>query len=123
MARRQPRKAVSKIVLAGVLVLGFVNQAKADLTFAEWAKGPADGRAIYTAGVMDTVGVYAEALGFLDRWKKCLADQRMSVGEIGEGALAFSKRRPIMNSQPAPAVFIAFMNERCELSIKSPLEH
>lgn len=110
-------------MLVGIFVLSLVNQAKADLTFAEWAKGPADGRAVYTAGVMDTVGVYAEALGFLDRWKKCLADQRMSVAEIGEGALALSKRQPIMNRQPAPAVFIAFMNKRCGLSIKSPLGH
>jgi hypothetical protein len=38
-----------------------------DLTFAQWASGPPDKRAIYVAGVMETVGVYAQTLGFLDK--------------------------------------------------------
>jgi hypothetical protein len=51
-----------------VVVVCLSTPAKSDLTFAQWASGPPDKRAIYTAGVLETVGVYAEVLGFVSQW-------------------------------------------------------
>lgn len=92
------------------------SPAFADLTFAQWARGPVDKRAIYVAGVMETVGVYAEVLGFVDGWTKCLATLRLSHGAVSEGALQFATERGGMDSEPAPAVLIAYMNQRCRLN-------
>jgi hypothetical protein len=95
----------------------FTNQAEADLTFTQWASGPPDKRAIYVAGVMETVGVYAEVLGFVGRWSKCLETQKLNFGAVGDGALEYAKKHPFMKDQPAPAVMIAYMNELCGLTI------
>jgi hypothetical protein len=96
---------------------GFITvPANADLTFAEWAKGPPDKRVIYTAGVVETVGVYAEALGFVEQWKKCLQRSQLSYGAVGEGALAFAKKHGNMDHEPAPGVIVAYINEPCGLS-------
>jgi hypothetical protein len=94
----------------------WVTPASADITFAQWAAGPADGRAIYVAGVLETVGVYSEVLGFKDRWRKCLADRHLSYGGVGIAAVEYAKSHPLMNTQPAPAVFIIYMNEICGLN-------
>lgn len=105
------------IVIVIVAVAALACPAKADLTFAQWAAGPVDKRAIYTAGVMETVGVYAEVLGFVDRWTKCLETQRLSYGAIGESVLEFAKQNPQLNKEPAPAVLIAYMNQRCGFTV------
>lgn len=99
-----------------VIFICFRREAHADLTFSQWASGPADKRAIYTAGVIETVGVYAEVLGFVESWKQCLSKEKLTYGAISEGALEFAKKNPAMDGQPAPAVFIAFMNVRCGLT-------
>lgn len=106
-------RAVKLLMLAVMGTISYPGPVWADLTFAQWSSGPPDKRAIYTAGVLETVGVYSEVLGFVDRWKKCLATQKLSYGEVGEGALAFAKSHGNMNNEPAPAVIIAYMNERC----------
>ena len=110
----------SKYITTATALFGqvawFSTAARADLTFAEWAKGPADKRAIYTAGVLETVGVYAEVLGFLDKWKRCLETSQLSYGAVGEGAVAFAKKQGNLDAQPAPAVIVTFMNEKCGLS-------
>jgi hypothetical protein len=93
------------------------SPANADLTFAQWATGPADKRAIYTAGVLGTLGVYAEVLGFVDRWKKCMETRKVTYGEVGKGTLEFAKKRENMDNEPAPAVMIAYMNERCGFTV------
>jgi hypothetical protein len=110
------RSLASLTISLGLLVL-LTAPVSADLTFAQWVRGPADKRAIYTAGVMATVGVYAEVLGFVDRWEKCLATLRLSYGAIGEGAIEFAKKKGGMDDQPAPSVLIVYMNERCGFTV------
>jgi hypothetical protein len=101
-------------VLAGIFVfLSLCAPAVADLTFAEWAKGPPDKRAIYTAGVVETIGTYAEALGFVDKWKQCLARLNLSYGAVGDGAISFAKNNGGMDNQPAPGVIVVYMNTMC----------
>jgi len=100
--------------LASIFVFVLLcTPASADLTFAEWAKGPPDKRAVYTAGVIETIGAYSEVLGFVDKWKKCLERLKLSYGAVGEGALAFAKNNGGMDTQPAPGVIIVYMNTMC----------
>lgn len=106
-------RVLKLLLLASVWIVSLPNLASADLIFAQWAKGPADKRAIYIAGVVETAGVYSEILGYVDRWKKCLGTLNLSYGEIDNGALEFAKKHEFMNSQPAPAVIIAYVNNRC----------
>jgi len=91
------------IVCVMCCAFGATN-ARADLTFSQWARGPSEG-----------LGVYAEVLGFLDRWKLCLSSQKLSFSAIGEGVVLYAKANPIMESQPAAAVILAFINDRCGL--------
>lgn len=108
----------SKPLIIALLVAGYSsNPAYADLTFSQWVSGPLDKRAIYTAGVMETVGVYAEVLGFVDRWKKCLETQKLTYGAVVEGVVDYAKKRGSMDNEPAPAVMIAYMNERCGFKV------
>src|ERR1700694_4241291 len=92
-----------------------------DLTFAQWASGPADKRAIYVAGVMETVGVYAQTLGFLDKWSSCLTRLKLSYGDVSDGAIAFAAKNEMFQKEPAPAVMIAYMNAQCGLLAFKPL--
>ena len=108
-----------KLFIVSVALVLSTAAAEADLTFAQWSDGPSDKRAIYTAGVMEAVGVYAESLGFASRWSACLERLRLSYGEIGEGTLAFAKLHPELNKEPAPAVIIAYMNQRCGFTAPS----
>lgn len=107
---------MKRLILAAFICACVSSSARADLTFSQWASGPADKRALYAAGVLETVGVYAEVLGFVESWKQCLSKEKLTYGAISEGALEFAKKNPVMDSQPAPAVFIAFMNVRCGLT-------
>ena len=100
-----------------MVVVCLSTPAGSDLTFAQWASGPPDKRAIYTAGVLETVGVYAEVLGFVGQWAKCLQELKLSYGAAAEGALDYAKKQHNLDSQPAPAVIIAYMNERCGFTV------
>jgi hypothetical protein len=99
------------------LIVCFSTPVNSDLTFAQWASGPPDKRAIYTAGVLETVGVYAEVLGFVGQWAKCLQELKLSYGAVAEGALEYAKKHRNLDSQPTPAVLIAYMNERCGFTV------
>jgi hypothetical protein len=109
-------RAATSTAMLGLIVC-FSTPANSDLTFAQWASGPLDKRAIYTAGVMETVGVYAEVLGFVDRWAKCLEKSKFSYGAVAEGAVDYAKKHHNLDSQPAPAVLIAYMKEHCGLTV------
>ena len=108
---------MQKVAIAATLLIALVSPSRADLTFAQWASGPPDKRAIYTAGVMETVGVYAEVLGFVDRWTKCLETIGLTYGAVADGALELVNKNPQLNKEPAPAVLIAYMNERCGFTV------
>jgi hypothetical protein len=110
---------VSVLGLYGFVVLSAVP-AHADLTFAQWAAGSADKRAIYVAGVMETVGVYAQILGFVDRWSSCLSKLKLSYGDVSEGTLAFAAKNNAMQREPAPSVMIAYMNAQCGFLVFKP---
>jgi hypothetical protein len=56
-------------------------------------------------------------LGFVDRWAKCLEKSKLSYGAVAEGALDYAKKHQNLDSQPAPAVLIAFMNEHCGFTV------
>jgi hypothetical protein len=109
--------------LAVLACYGFVVSpaGAGDLTFSQWASGPPDKRAIYVAGVMETVGVYAQTLGFLDKWSSCLSRLKLSYGDVSDGAVAFAAKNETFQKEPAPAVMIAYMNARCGLLVSKPV--
>lgn len=111
-----------------IMVLGFcglmVGPASAgDLTFGQFASGPPDERrALYVAGVMETVGVYAQTLGFLDKWSACLSRLKMTYGDVTDGAIAFASKNEGFKKEPAPAIIIAYMNAQCGLLVFKPID-
>jgi sorbitol-specific phosphotransferase system component IIC len=107
------RRAFIRLVISLAVISLFVNAAVADLTFERWAKGPRDGKAIYVAGVLDTIGVFAEILGNVDAFKRCLEEKKISYGTFGEAAVSFVSSRPELWSQPAPAVLVMYLSSLC----------
>lgn len=69
---------MKRLILAAFICACVSSSARADLTFSQWASGPADKRALYAAGVLETVGVYAEVLGFVESWKQCLSKEKLT---------------------------------------------
>jgi hypothetical protein len=69
---------------------------------------------------METVGVYAQTLGFLDKWSSCLSRLKLSYGDVSDGATAFAAKKEMLQKEPAPAVMIAYMNAQCGLLVFKP---
>jgi hypothetical protein len=48
------------------------------------------------------VGVYAQTLGFLDKWSSCLSRLKLSYGDVSDGAVAFAAKNETFQKNRRP---------------------
>lgn len=112
------RKRLAAIVLGSLAIAvpaQSIERMQGALSFTEWAESPVVGRAVYLSGVLETLFVYSQVLGYSEELNACLAEKLMPYGEMAENVIAYidDSDKDHLRLAPAPAAIVIYLGELC----------